>query len=320
MLTAVGVGLGVALLLLAAAVPSILDNRRDRSQARQVIRSIEELKAGPRTFLYTGGDTEWRDQEIVGSLLRAEGSRPPAPPGVSAMPRPGEMVVSPALRDLLRRDDSGVLRERFADYRIVGTVGDEGLLGPAELVYLAGSDRLTEENAHRTDHFGSDGQGEPMSAVLILLAVMVCVVLLMPVAVFVGTAVRFGGEQRDRRLAALRLVGADLRMTNRIAAGESLVGGLLGLAVGCAVFLTGRQFMGSVTVWEINVFPSDATPHPVLAALIAVAVPACAVLVTLLALRGITIEPLGRRSGAGCGGVWRCPRSASGCCCRWSAA
>ncbi|MEU3964297.1 ABC transporter permease [Streptomyces buecherae] len=292
-LTAVGVGLGVALLLLAAAVPSILDNRRDRSQDRSVVGWNEEMKPGPTTFLRASGDTEWRGQEIVGNLLRAEGSRPPAPPGVSAMPRPGEMVVSPALRDLLRRDDSGVLRERFADYRVVGTVADEGLLGPAELVYLAGSDRLTEKNAHRADHFGSDGEGEPMSAVLILLAVMVCVVLLMPVAVFVGTAVRFGGEQRDRRLAALRLVGADLRMTHRIAAGESLVGALLGLAVGCAMFLIGRQFIGSVTVWDINVFPSDATPHPALAALIAVAVPACAVLVTLLALRGITIEPLG---------------------------
>ncbi|WEV25681.1 ABC transporter permease [Streptomyces sp. 71268] len=292
-LTAVGVGLGVALLLLAAAVPSILDNRRERGQARQVVNLSADLKAGPRTFLHAGGDTEWHGEDIVGSLLRAEGSRPPAPPGVSAMPRPGEMMVSPALRDLLRRDGNDVLRERFADYRIVGTIADEGLLGPAELVYLAGSDRLTEQNAQRTDHFGNDGEGEPMSAVLILLAVMVCVVLLMPVAIFVGTAVRFGGEQRDRRLAALRLVGADLRMTHRIAAGESLVGALLGLAVGCAIFLVGREFVGSVTVWDINVFPSDVAPHPTLAALIAVSVPACAVLVTLLALRGITIEPLG---------------------------
>lgn len=75
-----------------------------------------------------------------------------------------------------------------------------------------------------------------MSAVLLLIIVMACVALLLPVAVFIGTAVRFGGEQRDRRLAALRLVGADQAMTRRIAAGESLCGALLGLAAapGCS--------------------------------------------------------------------------------------
>ncbi|MGW1926416.1 hypothetical protein ACWCQ0_46185 [Streptomyces massasporeus] len=40
---------------------------------------------------------------------------------------------------------------------------------------------------------------EPMNAFLILLVVVACVVLLLPVLVFIATAVRFGGEQRDRR-------------------------------------------------------------------------------------------------------------------------
>ncbi|MFE6778069.1 FtsX-like permease family protein [Streptomyces sp. NPDC057702] len=299
-LTGIGVGLGVALLLLAASVPSILSNRGERTENRGVPVNYEELlKPGPDTFLHINGGTVWHDQEIVGNVLRAEGTRAPKPPGTTGIPRPGEMLVSPALRDLLRADGSQVLRERFANYRVVGTIGDQGLRGPAELMYIAGSDKLTDDTAQRADRFGKTGESEPMSAVLILLVVMVCVVLLMPVAMFVGTAVRFGGDQRDRRLAALRLVGADLRMTHRIAAGESLVGALFGLVVGCAFFLVGRQFVGSITVWDINVFPSDVAPHPALAALIAVTVPACAVLVTLLALRGIVIEPLGVvRSGA----------------------
>lgn len=40
-------------------------------------------------------------------------------------------------------------------------------------------------------------------------------------------------------------------------------------------------------------FPSYLNPSPLLALLVAVAVPAAAVLVTLLALRGVVIEPLG---------------------------
>ena len=38
-----------------------------------------------------------------------------------------------------------------------------------------------------------------------LLVVIALVALLMPVGVIVGAAVRTGGEDRDRRLAALRL-------------------------------------------------------------------------------------------------------------------
>ena len=44
-----------------------------------------------------------------------------------------------------------------------------------------------------------------------LLVVIALVALLIPVGVIVGAAVRTGGEDRDRRLAALRLIGADQR-------------------------------------------------------------------------------------------------------------
>ncbi|MER6839647.1 FtsX-like permease family protein [Streptomyces platensis] len=115
----------------------------------------------------------------------------------------------------------------------------------------------------------------------------------MPVAVFIATAVRFGGERRDRRMAALRLVGTDRRMTRRMAAGEALCGALCGLALGAGLFLLARRFSGRITLWDVNAFPADVVPDPALAALIALVVPLCAVVVTLVALRGVTVEPLG---------------------------
>lgn len=128
---------------------------------------------------------------------------------------------------------------------------------------------------------------------LVLLILVVFVVLLMPVAVFIAAAVRFGGERRDRRLAALRLVGSDGRMTRRIAAGEALAGAVLGLVFGAGFFMVGRQLAGTAEVYRVSVFPSYLNPSPLLALLVAVAVPAAAVLVTLFALRGVVIEPLG---------------------------
>ncbi|MFI1730725.1 FtsX-like permease family protein [Streptomyces acidicola] len=303
-LTAVGVGLGVALLLLTTAVPNILSVRDDREDARDDVGLVYHgetvnTKRSDRTLVVANTDTEYHNKAVRGRLLEPEGARAPLPLGVGKFPAPGEMVVSPALDELLKSDDGKLLKERLP-YRVVGTIGEPGLIGSQEFAYFAGAEGLAERingtTVGRIEGFGKvtdqSGGGE-LDPVLILLILVVFVVLLMPVAVFIATAVRFGGERRDRRLAALRLVGADGRMTRRIAAGEALAGSFLGLAFGAVFFLIGREIGGSVEAFGISVFPSYLNPSPALAALIVVAIPASAVLVTLFALRGVVIEPLG---------------------------
>ncbi|MEU5248819.1 FtsX-like permease family protein, partial [Streptomyces asoensis] len=58
-------------------------------------------------------------------------------------------------------------------------------------------------------------------------------------------------------------------------------------------FLLGRSTLGSTQVLGVSVWPSYLDPSPLLAALVALAVPVAAVLVTLLAMRGVVVEPLG---------------------------
>ncbi|MFJ9581970.1 FtsX-like permease family protein [Streptomyces sp. NPDC101191] len=292
-LTATGIGLGVALLLVAASMPNMLFQREVRESARAVDASELVERPGPETFLYADQTTLYRGDTVTGLLLRPEGASPPVPPGAAKVPAAGEMLVSPALRELLDSADGALLRERLP-YRVSGTLGDAALIGPAELRYVAGTDILTTDNfTGRGERYGWSVPGEPMNAFLLLLVVIACVVLLLPVLVFVATAVRFGGEQRDRRLAALRLVGADTAMTRRIAAGESLAGALLGLAVGAGFFALAGQLAGTVQIWDVNAFPADVSPVPWLAAVIVAAVPVSAVVVSLFALRGVAIEPLG---------------------------
>ncbi|MGW0827823.1 ABC transporter permease [Streptomyces sp. NPDC002845] len=302
-LTAVGVGLGVALLLLTTAIPSALatrdvrdDNRRDLG----LLYNEESTRTEPsdRTVVVGQANTSFRSEDIRGRLLEPEGLGSTPPPGVGKFPARGEMVVSPALKELLASGEGELLRERLP-YRVVGTIGEPGLIGSAELAYYAGAAGLAEKidgyNVGRIERFGvtEEQPAEAMDPVLVLLILVVFVVLLIPVGVFIAAAVRFGGERRDRRLAALRLVGSDSRMTRRIAAGEAVAGAGLGLVFGTGFFLIGRQAAGSVEVFGVSVFPSYLNPSPGLAALVAIAVPAAAVLVTLFALRGVVIEPLG---------------------------
>ncbi|MFH8977131.1 ABC transporter permease [Streptomyces sp. NPDC017890] len=297
-LTAVGVGLGVALLLLTTAIPNALDVRHEREAARTDITfSSEQIPEANDTLVVARLDANFRDDDIRGRALDPDGPRAPLPPGVDEFPAVGEMVVSPALKELLESDSGALLRERLSD-RIVGTIGESGLIGSAELAFYQGAEGLAQHidpgRIERIDRFGDPAPGEDQSdPVLLLLVLVVFVVLLTPVAVFIAAAVRFGGERRDRRLAALRLVGSDGRMTRRIAAGEAMAGAVLGLVFGTGFFLVGRQLAGTAEVYRISVFPSYLNPSPLLALLVAVAVPAAAVLVTLFALRGVVIEPLG---------------------------
>lgn len=293
-LTALGVGLGVTVLLLAASVPHLLHERDQRSEARENVQCCEEIPPSERTALYLFDDTEYRGERVRGRLLWPDGDHPPVPPGLSQLPGEGEMAVSPALRDLLRSPEGELLRERLP-YRVTATLTDEGLLSPNELTYYAVDERLTgHEKAERVDHFGSTAPSERMDPALLVVVVVACVVLLLPVGAFVAAAVRFGGERRDRRLAALRLIGADSRMAHRVAAGEALVGALLGLAVGGALFLVARRYADVA-----GFFPAHVRPTGWLLALVVVAVPTAAVLVTLLAMRRVAVEPLGVVRGSG---------------------
>lgn len=294
LLTAVGVGVATAMLLLAAAVPTIMENRDERAADRldYQIAEYPPPPAADDTLLLALAGGEYEGVPVNGRVLRPEGPDAPVPPGLDALPGPGEMVVSPALAGLLDDPEHDVLKRRL-DHPVVGEIRPEGLEGPGELAYYLGNDTLEEHRAvARLTAFGGDpGYGLGNQRIL-LLGIVGAVVMITPILVFLAAAVRFGGEQRDRRLAALRLMGADRAATRRIAAGETLSGTLLGLLFGVAFFLAGRPLVELVPI-ESGVFTSDVVPGPVLAALVFAVVPVLSLWVALIATRGVAVEPLG---------------------------
>ncbi|MFI6446920.1 ABC transporter permease [Kitasatospora sp. NPDC050543] len=299
-LTALGIGIGVAMLLLASSFPAMKDHRDDRIHAIvDTMHGDRDMPRSDRTLLLVDASTRFHDIRIRGRIVQPEGPATPLPPGLDHYPRPGELSVSPALAELLREPGSALLRERL-DHPVTGRVGEAGLVGPGDFTFFLGSDSLgTDTGAMRLDSFGDVYPPRPLDPYLVLLSVVGIVVVLTPVVVFVAAAARFGGEGRDRRLAALRLVGADRSMTAVIAAGEALAGAGLGLVLGWLFFLLCGRLGEYVTIAGMSVFAEDVDPEPVLAAAAMAAVPALAVLTTLVAMRRVVVEPLAVSRGDG---------------------
>jgi hypothetical protein len=285
-LTAAGVAFGVALLLIAASVPHMVAAHESRAAT---LEPIEGQVGGSLRLLST--DTTFRGQAITGFTLQVVGSRPPIPPGVARLPAAGEIVVSPALAAVLRGPGGGELLRRL-DARVVGTIGDRGVTEPSELRFYRGGDALGGLPGSLFVLGFGDRARTVTSPVITLLVIVMLVALLLPVAAFVSTASRFGSDARDARLAAMRLLGADRGATARIAAGESLLGALIGVVGGVGLFLAIRPLAPQIDVAGISVFAADVQPSAALAVLVVVLVPMTAIVSALATMRRVLVEPL----------------------------
>ncbi len=287
LLGTMGIGVAVTVLLFAASADHAISARSDRKLA---ISPETTPIAGVAPLALHEGDTSFRGQRISIRYVHAGDQTSPTPPGLSRIPAPGEVVLSPALADLLHSESGTLLRPRFAGPEI-GTIGTAGLVNPDDLRAYVGADAsLVAKSVYS---FGSPAPTDGLDPALLTLLLIGIVSLLAPVFVFVATSARIAGAERDQRLAALRLVGSDLPQVRRIAAAESLVTAVTGLALGTGAFLLLRQLTPSVSVRAGSLFVSDVTPPWPLVVVIVLAVPALSVLSALIALRGTAIEPLG---------------------------
>ncbi|MFC0438403.1 FtsX-like permease family protein [Kutzneria buriramensis] len=288
----IGIGLATTVLLLFASVGHMLGNANARIAARTP-STVPIAGKHPTQLFYD--DMSFHGVSINGNYLHGTAPDSPVPPGLSTLPGPNEVAVSPALADLLRTQPN--LRPRFPQ-KIVGTIGDAGLRGPAELMFYAGTDPLPDTGPglsapQRVYAFGAPSGSRLDDPTLLVVAILGGVAVLIPILIFVSVSSRIAGAQRDRRLAALRLVGSSDRQVRRVAAAESLVGAAAGLAVGALAFLGLRQLAPQFDLLGWSTFVTDVVPSASLVVVIVLLVPALAVGTVLFALRRVIIEPLG---------------------------
>lgn len=298
-LTAVGVGLCVAVLLLGASLDRAQDSRQARAEALYPTTVAQAAApAGAQLFLALPSEQTYRGLLVSGVDLTARGPGATPPPGVAVFPEPGTLVVSPALRDLLAAPEGELLRPRFSE-PVVGTIGDGGLTSSTDLRFYRGIQPIAD-GFDRTPSDADEvawawgglpvmGSDPELGDLLRLAVVTGAAVVLVPLLVFVSLMARLGAATRDRRTAALRMIGATGAQRRRILAGETLVGALGGLVVGWLGFLLVRS-AAWLRVGGDGFFADDITPHPWLAVAVVAGVPAIAVGSVLIGSQRVTVD------------------------------
>jgi MFS family permease len=296
--TAAGVGLGVVLLLLAAVtLPAFKAHEARAGWTDTSVHNVRPAQNETHTdpLLWRMRDDGFDGRDLLCVDVAPLGPHSPVPPGISRLPGPGELAVSPALERLMAHVPAAQLADRFPG-RIVATVGGAALQGPDSLVVFVGSDpaRLTGKPGviQVRSIEGAPRTAAPTRFGRVLIGIGAAA-LLLPIVVLIATATRLAAARREQRLAAMRLVGALPRQIRTIAAIEAAVSALCGSALGFAGFVMVRPYAARIDLDGSPFFPSDLHLGWSSAALIGLGVPALSALAALVSLRAAQMAPLG---------------------------
>lgn len=291
-LTAAGVAVGVALLLITLTAMPALEGRSARLGWHNT--SASSPATATDGALWLAVQDHYAGENLFRVQVAALGPHPPVPPGLSALPRPGEVAMSSGLKQRLLSTPDDQLRERFPG-RISATIGEAGLAWPGELVAVVGVPENDLKALGAQEIRGLAPPGSFADApILRAMLTVVGTLLLLPVIVFVLMVTRVAAARREQRFAALRLAGATRAQTSLLAAAEAGLAALIGTALGFAGYLAMRPFVaGSVTYAGEHFVAADVVAPAGQAILVLAGVPLLAVLTTLVGMYRVNVTPLG---------------------------
>ena len=246
------------------------------------------------------------DGKIIGEVdVAATGPHSPVPPGIPRLPGPGEFYASPALSTLLADTPDDQLGARYPGKQI-GIIADEALPAPDSLAIVVGHTPGQLSAVPGARHVTAISTRNPSSCsgpaclavgidargIDLVLSVAIAA-LLFPVLIFIGTATRLSAARREQRFAAMRLVGATPRQVATVSAVESTVAALAGVALGFLAFALLRPVLARIPFTGQRFFLSDLTLNTMQVLVVAIGVPVAAAVAARMALRRVSISPLG---------------------------
>jgi hypothetical protein len=293
-LTAVAVAVGVAVLLCVLADFHAFQVSNNRpcwectvSAPRGAAPASEELWNTSADF-YQGQTVERLD-------VAALGAHAPVPPGITRLPGPGRYYASPALAALLRTVPRDELGARYPG-TLAGTIGDQALTGPGELVIFIGyspSHLAALPGTMTVDRIAAAPGKQVWSSYFRYAFAVGVLAVLFPILILIGTATRLSAARREERFAAMRLVGATPAQIGVIASVDAIVGALLGVLLGIGVFELVQPALANAALIGTRYFAGDVTPTAAGYIAMLVAVPVASAIASLMSLRRLQISPLG---------------------------
>ncbi|UUU34049.1 ABC transporter permease [Streptomyces sp. CA-210063] len=261
LLMVIGSAIGVCCLAVVLAIPGVLAAQDGRKAARE-----PDCVADPvaMTCPASEGDsfeltrTDPYGAEPLTRVFLARGDRPiEPPPGLTELPAPGELFVSPRLREVLQREPA---LAQLLPGRESGLITTQGLAHPDELyAYVGVSPEELEGGGDRVTMFGKPFASSPTvePSTLDMVRFTLAGVVLLPLAVFLAVCARLSAAARARRLAALRLLGLSVKGTQRVNAAETVTAALSGAVLGLGIYWVANQLVSRIGLPGLKWYPSD---------------------------------------------------------------
>ncbi|MDQ0961913.1 cell division protein FtsX [Streptomyces sp. B4I13] len=253
-----GSAIGVCCLAVMLAIPGILSAQDARKAAREPDCSNGLgacISQSGKGLALTRVDP-YGTEPLTRIFVAAEGVSIAPPPGLRALPGPGEVLLSPKLHDLRRADPN---LAHLVPGKEKGLISSEGLAHPGELYAYVGSSRDVLKGGGRLSEFGAAETRFPTvePSTLDILRFTLAGVVLLPLTVFLSVCARLSAASRLRRLAALRLLGLSRKGTQRVNAAETVTAALLGAVLGLAMYWVVNQLVSRVGLPGFKWYPSD---------------------------------------------------------------
>lgn len=213
-------------------------------------------------------------------LFAPDPSSAPPPPGVEQFPRPGDLVVSPALaRALARSSDTAPPLQGT----VVGQIAADGLLGPDELRFYRGTAAATppgadgpflgtaatgwgHELADWETPFSDRAAARPVT-VLLLAGGVVTALLGMGLLVLFA---RLDDAAATHRAVGLRLLGLSGNRCRQVGVARGIVLAVVAAGLGVGGFGLLRDAAGGIQLGPSAFYPADLTVPAAAFALITV--------------------------------------------------
>jgi hypothetical protein len=297
LVTAVAVAIGVAIMLAVLADFHAFQttNNRPSWESTQGQPVGRDYATAAHSELWNYGNDIYQGQTIERLDVAGLGAGAPLLPGISNLPASGQYYASPALAALIRSVPANELGDRFPG-RLAGTIGQQALTGPTELVIYVGYAPARLAGLPATvvvDKIATTPGRQIWSSYFRDAFIVAALAFLFPILILVGTATRLAAARREERYAALRLVGATADQVGVISSVDAVVSALLGTIIGIALFRLLQPALAATAITSERYFSDEVTPTAAGYLVVLFGVPAASAVSSLVSLQRVRISPLG---------------------------